>query len=263
VKGGEREGERELGLELTKEEKKTKKLSILIFTFLPPHAAPLAAATSPMARFSRALTGLCLVTLFLLVRSQDADAAKKAKKVKADETITNKVSDRSSRLQFECLLFFSFGRDALRSFAVPFFSPRTRRHLRILSERIHTWIFEADKRPKLCAPKLHLFFFFACNVPDRALSEGKEKKKKKRKTLNNPATSTYELNATKKIPQVFFDVDIGGKPAGRIVMGLYGKTVPKTAENFRALCTGEKGVGAARGKPLAYKGSTFHRIIPK
>jgi peptidylprolyl isomerase len=62
-------------------------------------------------------------------------------------------------------------------------------------------------------------------------------------------------------PRVFFDITIGGEPAGRILMELRADVAPKTAENFRALCTGEKGVGKA-GKPLHYKGSAFHRIIP-
>ena len=61
--------------------------------------------------------------------------------------------------------------------------------------------------------------------------------------------------------RVFFDISINDEPAGRIVFGLFGDTVPRTAENFRALCTGEKGVGNA-GKALHFKGSNFHRIIP-
>jgi peptidylprolyl isomerase len=62
-------------------------------------------------------------------------------------------------------------------------------------------------------------------------------------------------------PRVFFDITIGGQPAGRLVFQLFADVVPMTAENFRALCTGEKGVGRS-GRPLHYKGSTFHRIIP-
>ena len=62
-------------------------------------------------------------------------------------------------------------------------------------------------------------------------------------------------------PRVFFDIAIGGKPNGRVVFELFNDVVPKTAENFRALCTGEKGTGSS-GKPLHFKGSSFHRIIP-
>ncbi|PFH50871.1 hypothetical protein AMATHDRAFT_60373 [Amanita thiersii Skay4041] len=61
-------------------------------------------------------------------------------------------------------------------------------------------------------------------------------------------------------PITFFDITIGGQFVGRVVFKLYSDLVPRTAENFRALCTGEQGEGKS-GKPLHYKGSKFHRVI--
>ena len=60
--------------------------------------------------------------------------------------------------------------------------------------------------------------------------------------------------------RVYFDIAVDQKDAGRIEMDLFCDT-PKTSENFRALCTGEKGKGRS-GAPLHYKNSIFHRVIP-
>ena len=84
--------------------------------------------------------------------------------------------------------------------------------------------------------------------------------------LSAAAVAAAAAKAPEVTHKVFFDVEVKTSSGevqqlGRVVMGLYGEVVPKTVENFRALCTGEKGVGSS-GKPLHYKGSKFHRVIP-
>merc|ERR1712036_8298 len=68
-------------------------------------------------------------------------------------------------------------------------------------------------------------------------------------TLRNISPTVRTMATTR----VFFDMTADGAPVGKIIMELRNDIVPKTAENFRALCTGEKGFG--------YRGSTFHRVI--
>jgi len=77
-----------------------------------------------------------------------------------------------------------------------------------------------------------------------------------------PVEATEETKNAR--PVVFLDIEVAGDgKLGRIVLELYNDLVPKTAENFRALCTGEKGIGKTSGKPLHYKNCTFHRVIKK
>merc|ERR1739849_72531 len=67
-------------------------------------------------------------------------------------------------------------------------------------------------------------------------------------------SATTPYYSTMATTRVFFDMTADGAPVGKIIMELRNDVVPKTAENFRALCTGEKGFG--------YKSSGFHRVIP-
>eukprot|EP00730_Choanoeca_flexa_P017922 TRINITY_DN8684_c0_g1_i1.p1 TRINITY_DN8684_c0_g1~~TRINITY_DN8684_c0_g1_i1.p1 ORF type:complete len:441 (+),score=72.98 TRINITY_DN8684_c0_g1_i1:81-1403(+) len=75
------------------------------------------------------------------------------------------------------------------------------------------------------------------------------------RTLDKDATATMAT------VRCFFDITIGGKEAGRIVFELYPDKAPRTVENFRCLCVGNKGLGATTNKPLHYQGSKFHRVI--
>ncbi|KAA0147108.1 hypothetical protein FNF29_07598 [Cafeteria roenbergensis] len=63
-------------------------------------------------------------------------------------------------------------------------------------------------------------------------------------------------------PVVYMDLSIGSSAAGRVLFELFSDTVPRTAENFRQLCTGEGGVGKSSGKRLHFLGCAFHRVIP-
>uniref|UniRef100_A0A7N6BQS6 peptidylprolyl isomerase n=1 Tax=Anabas testudineus TaxID=64144 RepID=A0A7N6BQS6_ANATE len=62
-------------------------------------------------------------------------------------------------------------------------------------------------------------------------------------------------------PRCFFDIGINNVLVGRVVVELFSDICPKTCENFRCLCTGEKGIGKGTQKPLHYKGCLFHRIV--
>lgn len=75
------------------------------------------------------------------------------------------------------------------------------------------------------------------------------------------STTPGTVKSSDILPRVYFDVEIGGINAGRVVFELFSNVAPKSAENFRALCTGECGIGKTTEKPLHYKGSVFHRVI--
>lgn len=91
---------------------------------------------------------------------------------------------------------------------------------------------------------------------------------KKEKSMFNKMFSAQLYTETDKSdysdpenPVVYLDIAIGEKAPQRIEIELFKNMVPKTAENFRALCTGEKGNAPGCGKPLHYKGTIFHRLI--
>ena len=91
-------------------------------------------------------------------------------------------------------------------------------------------------------------------------SDDSEEEEKATKAVEEVKTAPPAKPTPGVHSKVFMDIAIGNEK-GRIVIHLDSKT-PKTSENFRALCTGEKGIGVKSGKPLHFKDSGFHRVIP-
>jgi len=92
-------------------------------------------------------------------------------------------------------------------------------------------------------------------------SEESSSLKRKPEDIKEGAAPTKKAVPAKDRPKVFLDIKQGSKNLGKIVISLFNDITPRTAENFRALCTGEKGLGKQTRKPLHFKGSTFHRVI--
>ncbi|KAK9056236.1 hypothetical protein SSX86_027326 [Deinandra increscens subsp. villosa] len=119
-------------------------------------------------------------------------------------------------------------------------------------KRLHD--LTSPENPDLTSPEN------SSHIPTNFLVKGSVARKKGKKTTGHrpPPPSAEMIN--KKNPWVYLDISIGGNPVGRMVIELFSDVVPKTAENFRALCTGEKGIGPVTGKPLHYKGTVFYKI---
>jgi len=113
---------------------------------------------------------------------------------------------------------------------------------------------EGQDGTKLIGPKPAVL-----EEPAEPKQDAEEKKDKPMSTMEN----NWLGGAGRVVnPVVFFDCTINGEPAGRLEIELFANVVPKTVENFRCLCTGEKGKSAKSGKRLHYRKSMMHRVVP-